>query len=378
MSGVSRIGDLLRAAIPDARGEQKALAYKAGVTPEALNRILTGATKEPGFETIAKIARAAGLDMNRLAVEEGEVPRASSLAADLLSLSDRRQLVRHAEWLRARFGLEAKAHVIEEDNVLEFVPARTAREVIEESAEFRFPIPPDDFIERDFDFPRDWHYWRDGTRTAEMAAGPTGVVSDFADGEARLLNTRNPTEIIDRLQKIVRVKGDSMEPRYFDGDLVRIDTTRREPTNGEPIAIYITDPANEGGVIGILYRHGDEIELRKKNPDYSPIALGESGWILVGVVVELVSRREAPERIDRTTIDRAAQPRQLGTNSARTKQVTTEGMRDDQRRRDADELRSRRSPDANRDRGDRGTPGDDHERGAERPSLRSDTPEPER
>lgn len=104
---VSRIGDRLRESIPTARGEQKALAHKAGVTPETLNRILSGSIKEPGFETVAKIARAAGLDVNRLIAETGEPQMASSLVTEMISLGDRRRMQELADWLAVRFGIIA-------------------------------------------------------------------------------------------------------------------------------------------------------------------------------------------------------------------------------------------------------------------------------
>jgi len=63
---MSRVGNRLRALIPASRGEQKALAYRAGVRPETLNKILTGKTKEPGFETVVKLLGALNIQIDAL------------------------------------------------------------------------------------------------------------------------------------------------------------------------------------------------------------------------------------------------------------------------------------------------------------------------
>jgi len=102
---VSKVGDRLKESLPLGRGEQKALAHRAGVTPETLNRILSGVIKEPGFETIAKIARVSGLDMNRLIAETGEPQIVESLMAEMISAGDRRRLQEFVSWIAARFGI---------------------------------------------------------------------------------------------------------------------------------------------------------------------------------------------------------------------------------------------------------------------------------
>jgi transcriptional regulator with XRE-family HTH domain len=206
-------------------------------------------------------------------------------ALDAVNGDDREEIVRHAMWSIQR----ARPMSAAEDNILEFVPAR--REVIAEHDDFRFPVPPSRFREGDFDYPQDWHYWRDAEdrESDQYAAGPSAVIGD---GQPRILNPPNPTEVFDRLQKIIRVKGDSMLPRYMDGDLLRVDTTRRTPRDGEPVAVYITDPANEGGIIGTLRHDGDRVSLSKRNPLFTAVDLPERGWVLIGVVAEIVSRKE--------------------------------------------------------------------------------------
>jgi transcriptional regulator with XRE-family HTH domain len=273
--------------------EQKALANKAGITEETLSRILNDVTKDPGFETIAKIARAAMLDMNRVIAETADdTPPAvaSSLVADLLTLRDRRRLTDFATFLLERFSIAPT-----QEEVLEFVPFRP-REVHDvEEGEYRFPIPPDQFKERDFDYPQPFHFWEREEPIEElpsMAAGPRGV------DNPHFLNPRgaNIREVLDRVNQIIRVIGDSMEDRYFDGDLVRVDTRNRNPKRGDPIAVYCDELG--GSLVGFFKPEGDRVCLVKKNrPKYDDVQLPAKGWFLLGPVVELVRRIERRERL---------------------------------------------------------------------------------
>ena len=61
-------------------------------------------------------------------------------------------------------------------------------------------------------------------------------------------------------------RGDSMEPRIKDGDLVAIHS-QPEVENGEIAAVRIGDEAT----LKHVYLHSDYIELRPENPAYSSI-----------------------------------------------------------------------------------------------------------
>lgn len=198
--------------------------------------------------------------------------------------ADRAEILRFAQWTADRLPAA-------DDNVLDFVPFRPRVEIIEE--EFRFPVAPEDFKQLDFDYPQPWHYWTADVPVDDLpalAAGPQGVPN--------LLNPRvdDVREVLDRVSQIVRVFGDSMEDRYFDGDLLRVDTRHRNPVNGDPVAVYCDDLG--GSLIGFLKREDTRIVLVKKNkPRYSDVVLPPSGWILVGRIVEIVRRVERRERL---------------------------------------------------------------------------------
>jgi hypothetical protein len=124
-------------------------------------------------------------------------------------------------------------------NELTLVQSKSSAVFIEpQNGDFVFDVPPEKFKKKDFDYPQRWHYWTKGEPIEKrLAAGlrgiPGGRISSTTKG--RLLNPRDvsgPREVFDRLQQIVRIEGRSMENRYFHGDLVRIDTTLRNPEDG--------------------------------------------------------------------------------------------------------------------------------------------------
>lgn len=63
--------DRLRLAIERSLKKQSAIARDAGVSPETLSRILTGANRQPSFETVVRIARALNENVGWLLDERG-------------------------------------------------------------------------------------------------------------------------------------------------------------------------------------------------------------------------------------------------------------------------------------------------------------------
>ena len=61
----------LRQAIRDSGKKQSAVALEAGMTPESVSRILSAVHARPSFESIAKIARAAGVSLGWIMEEPG-------------------------------------------------------------------------------------------------------------------------------------------------------------------------------------------------------------------------------------------------------------------------------------------------------------------
>jgi hypothetical protein len=270
------------------RGQKKGIAAEdAEIDPTTLSRwISEESPREPGLFAIKRLADRLSTNVGQLL---GEVEAPSATA------EDREAIGGFVSWASRRFGIaegsKRRRSVTTQENVLEFVPFKPKLQIIEEE-EFRFMVKPQDFKQKDFDYPQPWHYWTNDTPIEELpaaAAGPVGVPG--------LLNPHgaNVREVFDRVNQIVRVFGDSMEDRYFDGDLVRVDTRIRTPLDGTPVAVYCDDLG--GSLIGFLKRDGDHVLLKKKNRTRypEPIMLPSNGWILVGPIVELVSRRERRE-----------------------------------------------------------------------------------
>ena len=65
----------------------------------------------------------------------------------------------------------------------------------------------------------------------------------------------------------IKVKGDSMEPDYFDGDLIYIRRLPDVPHDGAVCAMAIDDETT----LKHVYRHDTGVMLTSNNPAYSPM-----------------------------------------------------------------------------------------------------------
>lgn len=288
---VSDVGDKIRGLIPADRGEQKALAHLAGIRTETLNKIVKGKTKEPGFITVAKIVRAKGISLDKF--YDGDLPQPIATPRfDTVTVKDRRRMREFATWLLELSGDDKKANLPKSGGV--------RIQIIED--DFTFPIGRDEFMAKDFDYPQPWHYFAKRRRdegappsALPLAAHSPGVEPPHGEADVvRFLNPRDAggdvSEIFDRVHQIVRVVGDSMEMRYFNGDLLRVDTRVRDPRAGQPVAIY--SKVMGGSLLGLYERQGDRVILRKENKRHPDVILPETGWILLGPVVAIVERLE--------------------------------------------------------------------------------------
>ena len=70
----------------------------------------------------------------------------------------------------------------------------------------------------------------------------------------------------------LRVLGESMMPRYGDGDLVIIDPARAA-TSGVCCVIYEDDAGDRLARLKVLSRHGKSVLLQSINPEYAPVRL---------------------------------------------------------------------------------------------------------
>jgi hypothetical protein len=275
---VSAEEDFRRRLREAAKSAPRKKIYGEDVSEGGLSKILTGRVQNPRLFTVKAIADSLGTTVGALLGETGSV----------VTNADRTKLREFIMWLDEKVGGGAAELTLVQSK-------QSAVHIEPKNGDFVFDVSPEQFKIKDFDYPQRFHYWTKGEPIeTRMAAGLRGIPGGrIVDDEGRLLNPRDisgPREVFDRLQQIVKVEGRSMETRYFHGDLVRIDTTLRQPENGQVVAVY--SDALGGGIIGIIKREDDRVVLKKKNPAFPAVTLPPTGWMLIGTVVELVKRNE--------------------------------------------------------------------------------------
>ncbi|HEX8407661.1 MAG TPA: S24 family peptidase [Thermoanaerobaculia bacterium] len=220
--------------------------------------------KNPGIFTVQEdVAEALGTTVGDLLAEPGyAAPR------DLLSATDRQKLRQVVHLLRDLFDLD--------DESLEGAG--------ETASTYRFLVPPDRFIERDYDYPRPLHAWDVPVRT-ELAAGVA------REGEFSTLGTtavlHSVADYWDGHLQVIRVLGDSMSPVLQNGWKVLVDTHATTPVEGTLVAVYLM---YEGGVLGRWHNTPDGPFLRKSNPHYPPVRMPAQPdeWKIWGTVTRVV------------------------------------------------------------------------------------------
>lgn len=97
-----------------------------------------------------------------------------------------------------------------------------------------------------------WHVWDTGHEAAECGVAlHRAVLPSWARAEGLIC---------------IRATGDSMEPAIHDGDLVVLDRTSAEPTDGQTFVLRTGD----GLIVKRLRRRGAVWEITSDNPRYRP------------------------------------------------------------------------------------------------------------
>jgi SOS-response transcriptional repressor LexA len=227
--------------------------------------------KNPGIFTVQEdVAEALGTTVGDLLAEPGyAAPR------DLISLSERQKLRQTVRLLRDLFDLD--------DESLD-ASGGTA-------STYRFFMPRERFIERDYDYPRSLHAWDVPTR-ADLAAGRPRE-SDFSQDTTPVLHS--VADYWDDHLQVIRVLGDSMAPELQNGWKVLVDTNATTAVEGALVAVYLL---YEGGVLGRWQNTPDGPFLRKTNPHYPPVRIPSQPdeWKLWGTVTRIVDAPIASQR----------------------------------------------------------------------------------
>ena len=217
----------------------KELARRSGVPLGTLNKLLSGQTDKPKLDTLEKIAAALGTTVPYLC--DGKTDADTAAITEKFIRLDKK-------------GREA---------VLQAADAELARmEAEEKRAASDLGLKRKIFI---YDVP--------------VSAG----LGSFLDSSHSSAISLVVNEVTDRADYAVRVSGDSMEPRYFDGDIVIVESCGEIPEGKVGIFLY-------NGESYIKKFGGDR--LRSVNPKYRDIIFKKNDDIrCLGLVLGTVSKQ---------------------------------------------------------------------------------------
>lgn len=217
----------------------KELSEKSGVPLGTLNKLLSGQTDKPKLDTLEKIASALGTTVSYLSVGKTDAESAE-IAGKFARLDKkgREAVLKTADAELARMEAEAK---------------RAASDVGLKRKIFIYDVP--------------------------VSAG----LGSFLDSSHSTAISLLVNDVTDRADYAVRVSGNSMEPRYFDGDIVIVESCSEIPVGKVGIFLY-------NGESYIKKFGGDR--LRSVNPQYKDIVFKDTDDIrCLGLVLGTVTKQ---------------------------------------------------------------------------------------
>ncbi|HUP61627.1 MAG TPA: S24 family peptidase [Thermoanaerobaculia bacterium] len=215
-------------------------------------------TKNPGVFTLREIASSIETTVGDL------------LNEPLLGETDLQKLASFVDFVIDRFDLTG-------------VRAAARRD------ERRFAVTEEEFVEREYDYPRPHHVFI--VPHARAAAG------EGIEGESSVETTEVLHSIRDVYTgnlRVIKVIGDSMAPVLRDGNKVAIDIRRTSPREGEVVAVY---HHMAGGILGYwrVGNHGGEFWLDKANDAFNSVRLDAiRDWTLWGTATRIVDAPVPP------------------------------------------------------------------------------------
>lgn len=217
----------------------KELAERSGVPLGTLNKLLSGQTDKPKLDTLEKIAAALGTTVAYLCDGRTDADTAAITEKFIrLDKKGREAVLKAADAELVRMEAEAR---------------RAASDVGLKRRIFIYDVP--------------------------VSAG----LGSFLDSSHSTAISLMVNDVTDRADYAVRVSGDSMEPRYFDGDIVIVESCGEVPVGKVGIFLY-------NGESYIKKFGGDR--LRSVNPKYKDIVFKENDDIrCLGLVLGTVSKQ---------------------------------------------------------------------------------------
>ncbi len=215
----------------------KELAEISGVPLGTLNKLLSGQTDKPKYDTLEKIAAALKTTVGYLSDGEGGDTALIAEKFGKLDKKGREAVLKAADRELERMEAEAR---------------RAASDIGLKRKIFIYDTP--------------------------VSAG----CGSFLESPHSSAISLEVNEVTDRADYAVRVSGDSMEPRYFDGDIVIVESCGDVPVGKVGIFLY-------NGESYIKKFGGDR--LRSVNPKYSDIVFKENDDIrCLGLVLGTISK----------------------------------------------------------------------------------------
>jgi hypothetical protein len=146
-----------------------------------------------------------------------------------------------------------------------------------------FSVSEEEFVERDYDYPRPHHVWI--VPHVKAAAG-AGIEGDAGTETTEVLHSIH--DVYNGQLRVIRVIGESMMPMIRNDDKVIVDTRLTTPRDGQVVAVYHNI---DGGILGYWHRaeRGKPPRLEKANEAFKTIRLDPGGgWTLWGTATRIV------------------------------------------------------------------------------------------
>lgn len=217
------------------------LAELSGIAKGTLNKLLTGQTKNPSLDTVEKIASALGSSVAYIAYGTEDNSDKSGIYEKYARLDQKgKDIVMRT--------VDAQLQRMEEERAASSFDLCRKRKI------FIYDVP--------------------------VSAG----LGSFLDSSPSQSITLEVNEITDRADYAVKVSGDSMEPRFFDGDIVIVESCGEIPVGKVGIFLY-------NGESYIKKYGGDR--LRSVNPKYKDMVFKDGDDIrCLGLVLGTISKEK--------------------------------------------------------------------------------------
>ncbi len=128
----------------------------------------------------------------------------------------------------------------------------------------------------------------------EAAAGPGALNEEFAAEKARWYlpegMIRHEGDADPGSLRVLRARGDSMEPLISDGDRLLVDIARRSPDTGEMAVLWDGSGLVVKRVEVLPHAEPPRLRLHSANPDYEPYSCLAEEAHIVGKVVWTVRK----------------------------------------------------------------------------------------